>query len=263
MIHTNNLDDILLKKYYKIIYFLHIPKTSGKALSSPNIEKLGHKFNIEGVFRRPAILNGHNGYLSGCYRKYKFKIDNNIKITIIRNPFDLLCSYYFHGPEFKNDINYVDSGWAGVNFTHKFKSFDEFINAYVDDNFIWHVPLLKQFLFSQLFDENDKCVPDIIIKYEYLDEAIKILNKYNINITSSKDLNKSNRKKFNYKHYYNDDLKNKIYKKCSRELQEFKYDFNGSLDNNPFIIFPNLKYNIQNNKLYYLEKKIIHKYNEF
>ena len=106
-------------------------------------------------------------------------------------------------------------------------------------------------------------MPDIIIKYEYLDEAIKILNKYNINITSTKDLNKSNRKKFNYKHYYNDDLKNKIYKKCSRELQEFKYDFNGSLDNNPFIIFPNLKYNIQNNKLYYLEKKIIHKYNEF
>ena len=65
---------------------------------------------------------------------------------------------------------------ASVNYTHQFKTFKEFINAYCDDNFVWHQPIFKQFLFAQLFDINHNCVADIILKFESLDEAIDILN---------------------------------------------------------------------------------------
>ena len=58
----------------------------------------------------------------------------------------------------------------------------------------------------------------------------------------------------NYKDYYNDELIEKVNRKCSRELEIFKYNFNGSVDNNPFIINPSIKYNIKKDELYYLGK---------
>ena len=35
-------------------YFIHIPKTSGSSLSSKQIIKLGHNFNVKNIYRTPA-----------------------------------------------------------------------------------------------------------------------------------------------------------------------------------------------------------------
>ena len=107
---------------------------------------------------------------------YEYPNSPNTKISIIRNPFDLLCSYYHHGDKLRPNGHYCHSGWAAVNYTHQFKTFKEFITAYCDPNFKWHQPQFQKFLFSQLFDINHNCVADIIIKYEYLNEARKMLN---------------------------------------------------------------------------------------
>ena len=222
MIFTNNIENALKKDINKI-YFLTIPFTYYKNITSTKIENLNIGFNI----------NNYN-------------IKTNLKITIVKNPFDLLCSYYLYNKELN-----IESNFKYNSFIHNFKSFDEFIDSFINEkhtNFF-----ITKFLFKELFDEKDDCSCDIIIKYEFIDVAIKVLNMYGFDIHQLNNQYVINQQK-NYKDYYNDELIEKVNRKCCRELEIFKYNFNGSVDNNPFIINPSIKYNIKKDELYYLVK---------
>jgi hypothetical protein len=240
------MDDLVI---HGLVYFIHIPKTSGTALESKQIIKLGHNFNVEKIYRIPANEKGHIDYKTCYYGIYNYPKIPNTKISIIRNPFDLLCSYYHHGENLKPNGIYCHSGWASVNYTHQFKTFKEFITAYCDPNFKWHVPQFQKFLFSQLFDISHNCVADIIIKYEYLNEAKKILNtKLNYPILDKKR-NLSTRKKNSYETYYDEEMIDLVTKKCHRELKLFNYNFNGSTKHEPLIINCNVKYDVYNDNI--------------
>lgn len=233
----------------KLLFIIHIPKTGGTALneSSRQIINLSHAFNVSKVYRIPKSLRGHEEYISDRWPVYIYPKLNHYKITVIRNPFDLLCSYYFHGEELKDNDEYSHSGWASVNYTHKFKSFKEFIIAYCDENFKWHVPALKNFLYSQLFDNNFNCVADFIIKYEYLNDAIDEFNKkLTFPIKKNHKANVSNLKKNNYKDYYDEEMINLVSEKCKKELIYFNYNFEGSTKYEP-IFNTRLKYDVHKN----------------
>ena len=231
------------------VYFIHIPKTSGTALKCRQITKLGHGFNVKNIYRRPASHRGHEGHTFCYWKHYNYPMKPNTKISIIRNPFDLLCSYYHHGVKLEPNDTYCISGWMSVNYTHQFKTFKEFITAYCNSKFNWHMPQFQKFLFSQLFDINHKCVADIIIKYEYLNEAREILNtklKYPIIDNTARV---STRKTKHYTEYYDNEMIELVNKKCHRELKYFNYDFNGSTKYEPLIINCNVKYNVYNDEI--------------
>ena len=40
-------------KIHNTVYFIHIPKTSGSSLTSKQIIKLGHRFNVKNIYRIP------------------------------------------------------------------------------------------------------------------------------------------------------------------------------------------------------------------
>ena len=232
------------------LYFIHIPKTSGTAFTSDQIIKLGHIFNASNIYRTPKNKKGYCDYITDTWSTYYYEYPQYYKITIIRNPFDLLCSYYHHGEIFQNNNIFCHSGWAAVNYTHNFTTFKEFITAYCDDNFEWHIPALKKFLFSQLFDDNHNCVTDIIVKYEFCDEAKNLLNLKLQSKISTEKANISINKKKHYKEYYDDEMIQNVNKKCERELKYYNYDFNGSTKKEIFIIDSNIKYDIKNDIVY-------------
>merc|ERR1712232_126377 len=149
------------------------------------------------------------------------------------------------------DGKYCCDGWAAVNYTHNFHSFEEFIRAYCDPCFKWHVPLFKQFLYSQLFDEKDHCVADLILKFESLSTALPELGKLGVDLYRE-HRNKSKRRLFSTTaEYYTPELRALVEAKCARELETFGYDFQGSCKHANFIVPTGLKYNVAGDKLYF------------
>ena len=249
------MNNFIINKY---VYFVHLPKTGGTSFAphgkkkNKQISNIGHCFHVKNIYRVPRFSGGHSSHNSvffPCY-KYPDKIEKpNTKISIIRNPFDLLCSYYHHGEKLKSDNKYGHSGWLSVNYIHQFKTFKEFIIAYCNPNFDWHIPQIQKFLFSQLFDINHNCVADIIVKFEYMDEAIEILNKKMIYPIKDRLINKSKNKKKCYKEYYDQEMIELINKKCYRELKYFNYNFNNSTIHEPLIVDCKIKYDVYNDQI--------------
>jgi hypothetical protein len=236
-------------KMHDTVYFLHIPKTSGTALHSPQITKLGHNFSVPGVYRTPADRGGFHGYDTCTWGVYAYPETPNTKISIIRNPFDLLCSYYHHGDALRADGGYCHSGWASVNYTHQFATFKQFIAAYCDPAFAWHQPQFQRFLFSQLFDASHRCVADVLMKYEFLDEAIDLLNAKLRHPIAKRVANVSHRKTGSYRDHYDAEMVELVRAKCARELACFRYDFDGSTTHEPLILHCPVRYDVHADRL--------------
>ena len=253
--------------------FIHIPKTSGTKISSGDSKKIIFKRLYHCFCSKAWRLNKSEGgshyyntnFYSICYIK-----PNQFHFTVIRNPFDLLSSYYFHGKELLKNNNYIESGWASVNYTHQFESFEQFIKAYCDENFKWHVPKLKQFLFSQIFDDNGDCKVDFIIKYENIEKSLSKINSiyqediFNTNYNEIKNISRRKTKK--YWEYYTPELKELVHKKCKRELEIFQYTFKPlMLNDNPefYMVKNTLKIDWVKDEIYFQlpngVKKIISK----
>jgi hypothetical protein len=209
--------------------FIHIPKTGGsyarQIMKGANFHDTGmHGFSGA----NPVFDKRINDYTKIHPNRDLLRIKNSKKydfFTTVRNPFDMLYSYYSHSRN-----NY--SGWAACNTIHDIHDFEDFINKYCDENFEWHYPAFKKMLFSQIFIPSGKCLPKHIIRYEKLNHGLRDLChmygiEYNENIVGK--LNVSN-KKNTYNEAYTDEMIDKVNIKCKFELDSFGYDFNGPTD---------------------------------
>jgi len=221
-----------------------------------------HNFAVDFSYRLPRVHNGWKGYRKHFATKMPDYVTNRknekFVFTNIRNPFDLLCSYYFHGDSLKPINQYCHSGWASANYSHQLKSFEDFIFAYCDDDFNWHYPLLKQNLFAQMFNKNGECVADACLKCESLQDAFDEIHhegfphKVMLPIFPTKKVNKSYRKLgTDYRVHYSDKMIDLVNNKCSNELKMFNYDFDGSTSDDVVIWSKDFHFDLINDSLFY------------
>lgn len=169
----------------KDLIFVHIPKTGGKSIGRAYKDKYGIKediFNYDFVNDKPLAkphmtakgireLVGSDNY------------DKALKVSIIRNPFDRMVSFYFYGQR------KLKKGC--------FDSFDEFIKYVCSDNYnktynAWNNAKIRQDQFL-----NDDI--DILLSFEDegVNEAFELLD-----LGEPLHVNKSNHR--HYLEYYTD-----------------------------------------------------------
>ena len=228
------------------IFYLHIPKTAGSWIEH-NSFRNGH-YNIlpQGGHRTPNNKVSQSKYFcppdnlkEGRDDKWFYipfqDVSNYRCFSVLRNPFDWLVSYYNH-----KKSNH--SGWANCNVIHGFKSFEEFVKFYCNEDNIWHVPTVHKFMTAMVFDHEGVCKSEAFIYYETMNESLKQLFP-SIKPTGFK------KSKNNYKSFYTQDMIDMVSEKFKIELKMYGYDFNGRT-NEKLVFYPdqNHRYDLIENK---------------
>ena len=153
--------------------FIHIPKCAGTyfmhsvrpmMIPSPykridnEVHSLGHGFNyifqvsdwspnVDTFEVTPGVQNQPWMRIFDTYDHLRY-------ITIVRNPFDLLYSYWRYKPSNSDDWAPKDrpiSGWFNCNNVMGTHTFHSFVEHYLEPKDKWHVTPFKYNLFAQLY----------------------------------------------------------------------------------------------------------------
>ena len=165
----------------------------------------------------------------GVYRDvdtYFIKPTDRI-VTIVRNPFELLFSYF----------NY---DWAWCISSHELQTesytkedFQKFVDIYLNDNIPFHAPAFKKSLFSQLKDKDGNWIlkkDSVVIRFERLSEDMSIFSRMvNLSITdySNNARNSAGKKPCKWNEAYRDDQIQKLSELWKEDLDYFGYSFEG------------------------------------
>lgn len=154
-------------------------------------------------------------------------------VTIVRNPFALLFSYF----------NY---DWAWCRSYHNLptesytkEDFQKFVDIYLDESIPFHAPSFNKSLFSQLKDEAGNWIlrnDSIVIRFEQLKDDMELFSKLtNVGITdySNNAKNEAGKKPCNWWEAYREDQIHKLNELWYDDLEYFGYSFN----DNPAGIF--------------------------
>lgn len=148
-------------------------------------------------------------------------------VTIVRNPFELLFSYF----------NY---DWAWCRSSHQLptesytkEDFQKFVDIYLDDSIPFHAPAFKKSLFSQLKDKDGNWIlqkDSIVIRFERLQEDISLFSRLtNVPITdySNSARNSAGEKPCKWYEAYREDQIQKLNELWKEDLEYFEYSFDG------------------------------------
>ena len=191
--------------------FIHVPKTGGNSIQSILINYSEDNLSTneshqDGVERFDVVndlykLNKHSRLMD-----YKKKLDNKtfdslFKFSVIRNPWDRMISYYFSPHRNIQKWNRNDF----IKMVKREKS-------------------LEYYLKTNIFSSNSFENLDFLIKFENIDEDFKkVCDLIGVKNDLLPRRNKSDRAE--YKSYYDEELKQLIEKKFSKEIEYGNYSF--------------------------------------
>lgn len=207
----------------KKIIFIHVIKTGGTAIDKMMKNERDFSF-----------FSNRNKHMTALDYKNKMgkKYDDYYKFAVVRNPWDWVVSWY----EFvqKSTIS-PDNGkvWRHALYQEiAGKSFDSYVDWLVEDKGMKNLPSRKKSVWKYkykveqsdwLVDNEGKLIVDEIVKFEEINEFAERLNKKFSLGSKLEVVNKIDRK--NYKSYYSEKTKKKIFEYFKNDIKKFKYEF--------------------------------------
>lgn len=235
----------MLISFSKKFIFVHNPKTGGtsicRALNKylPFFLKHRHIFSKTPEFMRKNLFPIQNKLI---YSDYYFhpkasqliqlfpekRYNTYFKFGFVRNPWDLVVSYYFYFKNYKYDKSWfiLNEELAKVVYiTEHVKKccFEEYVEWIVceskekDENFLTHQ---KDFF----YDKDGNKLVDFIGKFENLNEDFHyIANQIGLKNVELPHKNKSSHK--HYREYYNDHTRKLVEEYFKDDIELFGYEF--------------------------------------
>ena len=171
------------------LLYIDIPNTDDILFSKSFVNKVAE---LNGLFvpvhstgtswKYPAQIKGWRDWDFTSQSQGKFReVDEfnfnstDILVTTVRNPFNLLYQYFI------NDWARCREHHNLPTETHTIEDFHKFVDIYLDRSIVFHAPLFRKSLFSQLKDiEGNWLLTDtsIIQRYETIEEDIVKFSKF-------------------------------------------------------------------------------------
>jgi len=140
-------------------------------------------------------------------------LNKNFVFSFVRNPWDRMVSIFFHQAETNPKLLYSTGA----------RTFEDFVNE-VTQNRLGTLHDLCHTQVSMLKNKFSDIRLDYTGRFEELNRDYKtVCEAISIEPTRLRKLNQSYH--FNYKHYYNDDLKSKVARFFEEDIDTFKYTF--------------------------------------
>ncbi len=239
------------------IVFIWIPKTAGTS-AHEMIKNNKYPILVGGTWRNRGYTGQHASYAdleeNAAFAEVEGEITaiNPTIVTVVRNPYDWLVSYFHH-----HSLAGRPGGQEGSlgNWT----SFKDFLSKFDSENFtettlprfMWG----EGFMTEQLYDNQSVCKADVIIRFEHLQagwgktiqELVgceRLLNGLSLpHSNRGKDLARGSAVdhtgrfdiKRNYREYYTDELIEFVEKRFGKELSMYGYTIDGPTDDSIFI----------------------------
>ena len=222
------------------LLFIKVPKT-GSTFFEKNFKEKNATINGAQV---PIWSVGHSWLYStqikgwrdwdfsnqkpGVYRDVDtFKIyDEDRLVTIVRNPFALLFSYFNYDWSWCRKFHNLPIG------EYKKEDFQKFVDIYLDKSIVFHAPALRNSLFSQLKDGRGNWVlkeDSIVLRFENLKEDIENFSKMSgIKLSDLSDTAKNtakDKKPCEWWEAYRDDQIQRLNELWRDDLEYFNYSF--------------------------------------
>lgn len=201
--------------------FVHIPKTAGASI----IKKIKEQHKIHKVVNDRTDNDNYHSTSRDCLNSIN-NLENLYKFTIVRNPWDRACSWFF----FRKDIiekNISNPKKILVNNTEKLKNelkimdrgFNFWLERYVDIpwDHTWFKLAHSQHTWLDGIDF------DLIIKYENLNEELHKIP--NLNLEKLPNRHQSKNSNSDYRTLYNTKSIDTIKKIYYRDIEKFGYSF--------------------------------------
>ena len=226
---------------------VHIPKTGGswlnRVLHDSGVKIYDHasvQYCFEAMSHEPIWIktdqmevNVQLAHIEEPVRAGTW--DRGCKVSIVRNPFDWLVSYYTHRGHGDHAHH---RGWDNICSAHNIDSFDMFVRQYCDPQQRWWHQWYKRSPFYQMMSSGDGLVSigvDYVLKQEKLgdgtEELLKLLAikpaDWKTPFQWRSRVNSNMTRKLDYREYYTPELREIAEAHFEQELSLFDYSFDG------------------------------------
>lgn len=226
----------LIKSRDTKVIFLHCPKTGGSYINQPasreslvlsNMDNWGHATVHHSVKGRNPFYNYKGTKINPKYLEKE--IGSRKVITVVRNHFDWLVSYYYHAGgdpanKYYNPYHY-DSHIAA-------KGFEYLVKSICDRDDVWPN---KNFIFRQAFSSSGIFLPDYVARTHTLDDDLcKIASLANLKYKKGQR-QRVGRANHEYKDYFEKNIIDLVYSTWNKEISLYGFDYE-DVENDSYII---------------------------
>ncbi len=154
--------------------FVRIQKSGSSSLSmalvGTDISMLGHCYSYS---LGPSVQGWKKGLYDDEFPAFDPARYDRI-YALVRNPFALLVSYYYHNDHL-DALPEGQCGWLNCNNRCGFTTWKQFLDAYIDPGYSWHLPPMKTSMFSFAYDEKSELIITDFFKLEHVEKLSDFL----------------------------------------------------------------------------------------